>query len=203
MAEQLAFLAAESRLPEGLSYAADFISGALEHELIAGVRSLPLQPFQFGQFEGKRRVASFGWRYDYTMRCLLPSEPFPTWLSSLIEQIEAFGGHGTRIAQVLCTEYETGTGIGWHRDKPQFDRIFGVSLASSCRLRFRRSIGRGWERCTLDAAPRSIYAMEGMARHDWEHSIPPVEAPRYSITLRTLKASPTKLSTGQPDRSDS
>jgi hypothetical protein len=32
--------------------------------------SLPLAPFQFGAFEGKRRVASFGLRYDYGVRRL-------------------------------------------------------------------------------------------------------------------------------------
>ncbi|MEI9804629.1 MAG: hypothetical protein WDN48_09455 [Pseudolabrys sp.] len=48
LAEQLALFAHDSALPEGLGYAPDFISGSFERELIAGVRSLPLQPFQFG-----------------------------------------------------------------------------------------------------------------------------------------------------------
>ena len=39
---------------------------------------------------------------------------------------------------------------------------------------------------TLNAAPRSLYMMSGESRHVWEHSIPAVEAPRYSITFRTL-----------------
>jgi hypothetical protein len=28
--------------------------------------------------------------------------------------------------------------------------------------------------------------MTGASRHIWEHSIPPVEASRYSITFRTM-----------------
>jgi hypothetical protein len=36
-----------------------------------------LQPFQFGAFEGKRRVASFGWRYDYSQQKLQQAEALP------------------------------------------------------------------------------------------------------------------------------
>jgi alkylated DNA repair dioxygenase AlkB len=88
---------------------------------------------------------------------------------------------------VLCTEYDVGVGIGWHRDKPHFDRIFGLSLGSACKFRFRRPAGKSWERFTMDAEPRSLYMMSGASRHIWEHSIPAVESPRYSITFRTMQ----------------
>jgi alkylated DNA repair dioxygenase AlkB len=154
-----------------------------------------LQPFQFGQYEGKRRVASFGFSYDYTLRRLQDAEPIPEWLVPIVEQVEAFGGPSTRVRQILCTEYDTGVGIGWHRDKPHFERVFGLSLGSACKFRFRRQIGEKWQRFTLDAEPRSLYMMSGASRQVWEHSIPGVEAPRYSITFRTMaeqKASPDK-----------
>jgi alkylated DNA repair dioxygenase AlkB len=48
-----------------------------------------------------------------------------------------------------------------------------------------RPIGEKWQRFTLDAAPRSLYLMSGASRLVWEHSIPAVETPRYSITFRT------------------
>ncbi|MCA6106301.1 alpha-ketoglutarate-dependent dioxygenase AlkB [Bradyrhizobium cenepequi] len=190
MTEQLALFAdnsSTSSAPEGLRYAADFISPEVEQELIARIAALPLQPFQFGQYQGKRRVASFGFRYDYTERRLRETDFIPDWLGPLIERIEAFGGSQTEIAQVLCTEYDTGVGIGWHRDKPQFERIFGLSLGSPCKFRFRRPAGDKWERFTLEAQPRSIYLLSGAARDVWEHSIPAVESPRYSITLRTMR----------------
>jgi alkylated DNA repair dioxygenase AlkB len=186
LSEQLALFADKSPAPEGLRYAADFISPAIERDLIARIAALPLTPFQFGQYEGKRRVASFGFRYDYTLRQLREADPIPEWLLSLIERVEECGGPQTTIQQVLCTEYDTGVGIGWHRDKPHFDRVFGLSLQSPCKLRFRRRAGEKWERFTLDAAPRSIYMMAGPARLFWEHSIPAVETPRYSITFRTM-----------------
>ncbi|MCP3414365.1 alpha-ketoglutarate-dependent dioxygenase AlkB [Bradyrhizobium brasilense] len=172
--------------PAGLRYAPDFISKATEGELIRHIRALPLAPFQFGQFEGKRRVASFGYRYDYGSRRLECTEPIPSWLSNIVAAIQSFGGASTEIGQILCTEYDRGVGIGWHRDKPHFDRIFGLSLGSPCKFRFRRRTENGWERFTLEAASRSLYLMAGDARQIWEHSIPPVEAPRYSITFRTM-----------------
>jgi alkylated DNA repair dioxygenase AlkB len=186
LAEQLQLFADKIADPTGLRYAPEFISPGTERDLIERIAALPLQPFQFGRFEGKRRVASFGFRYDYTLRRLQEADPIPLWLAPLIERVEAFGGPDTRIAQVLCTEYDTGVGIGWHRDRPHFDRIFGLSLGSPCKFRFRRTTADKWERFAFDAAPRSIYMMAGAARQDWEHSIPAVEAPRHSITFRTM-----------------
>jgi hypothetical protein len=62
VSEQLALFESASPEPQGLRYAADFVSPETEQKFISGIRELPLQPFQFGQFEGKRRVASFGFR---------------------------------------------------------------------------------------------------------------------------------------------
>jgi alkylated DNA repair dioxygenase AlkB len=186
LSDQLRLFADSAPGPDGLSYTDDFVSPAEEQDLIAHIGRLPLQPFQFGAFEGKRRVASFGFKYDYTLQRLHAAEPIPDWLGTLVAKVEAFGGAQTRIGQVLCTEYDVGVGIGWHRDKPQFDRIFGLSLGSSCRFRFRRAAGGKWQRFTLEAQPRSIYVMSGASRQIWEHSIPAVEAPRYSITFRTM-----------------
>jgi hypothetical protein len=77
LAEQLSLFADPSRTPEGLRYVAEFISPTTERDLIGHVAALPLQPFQFGQYEGKRRVASFGFRYDYTLRRLQEADPNP------------------------------------------------------------------------------------------------------------------------------
>jgi len=187
--------------PEGLRYVPQFISSEREQELIARIRTLPLQPFQFGQFEGKRRVASFGYRYDYSLRRLEQAAPIPSWLAGIIADVESFGGPSTVIGQVLCTEYEVGVGIGWHRDKPHFDRVFGLSLGSSCKFRFRKSNGPSWERFTLDAEQRSLYMISGASRRVWEHSIPAVEATRYSITFRSMVDATAGVSGPRPARS--
>jgi alkylated DNA repair dioxygenase AlkB len=185
---QLALFDDQAAGPAGLRYQPEFVSAADERELIAGIAALPLQPFQFGAFEGHRRVKSFGFRYDYTLQKLTPSEPIPEWLARTAHAVERFGElPAGSVRQVLCTEYDVGVGIGWHRDKPHFDKVFGISLGSACRFRFRRRKGDKWERFALQAEPRSIYLMDGEARQAWEHSIPPVEQQRYSITFRTMR----------------
>lgn len=65
MSEQFSLFNKVRPKPEGLRYAAEFVTPAIEQELILGIQTLPLQPFHFGEFEGKRRLASFGFRYDY------------------------------------------------------------------------------------------------------------------------------------------
>jgi alkylated DNA repair dioxygenase AlkB len=190
LSEQLSFFGNSVPEPKGLRYAPEFVSPEMEQKLISRIRDLPLQPFQFGQFEGKRRVASFDFRYDYDLRQLQEAEPIPSWLTEIVAKVETFGGPETHLRQVLCTEYSVGVGIGWHRDKPHFERIFGLSLGSACKFRFRRSAGKSWERFTLDAEPRSLYMMSGASRQIWEHSIPAVESPRYSITFRTMSDGP-------------
>jgi alkylated DNA repair dioxygenase AlkB len=193
VSEQLALFSDDASAPQGLRYQPSFITAQGEQELIAHIRALPLAPFQFGAFEGKRRVASFGWRYDYSQHKLEQAEDLPAWIAPLIVKVQAFAGPpANSIRQVLFTEYERGTGIGWHRDKPHFDQIFGLSLASACKFRFRRKTGPTWQRFTLEAEPRSLYMMAGESRSIWEHSIPPVDAARYSITFRTMAGETTR-----------
>jgi alkylated DNA repair dioxygenase AlkB len=186
---QLSLFNSDLMAPDGLRYQSDFINLEEETYLVERIRALPLTPFQFGAFEGNRRVVSFGWRYDYSHQQIEPADEMPDWLTPFVTRIEAFAKLPvSSVSQVLCTEYSKGVGIGWHRDKPHFDQIFGLSLASACKFWFRRKSGFTWQRFTLDARPRSIYAMAGESRHGWEHSIPPVAEARYSITFRTMAA---------------
>lgn len=173
--------------PQGLHYRPDFILADVERGLIARIQELPLAPFQFGQYEGKRRIASFGHRYDFTTQRLEGADPIPDWLVPVVAAVENADNLPTgSIGHVLVTEYEAGTGIGWHRDKKQFDKVFGLSLASACDFRFRKKNGSKWIRYTLHAEPRSLYTVTGESRHDWEHSIETVPGHRYSITFRTM-----------------
>jgi alkylated DNA repair dioxygenase AlkB len=43
---------------------------------------------------------------------------------------------------------------------------------------------------SLAAAPRSAYLLSGPSRTVWEHSIPPLDQLRYSVTFRNLAAKP-------------
>jgi alkylated DNA repair dioxygenase AlkB len=175
-------------LPEGLAYQPEFVSRQEEAELARRLEALPLAPFQFHGFEGNRRVVSFGWRYDFNDGGLKPAEPFPDWLQPLAARAEAFAGVAPGVVrQALLTEYAPGAGIGWHRDRPLFEDVVGVSLLSPCRLRLRLRQADGWKRAALTAEPRSAYLLRGPARREWEHSIPPLQALRYSITFRTFR----------------
>jgi len=174
--------------PEGFVYRPDFLSAAEEQELAVHLAALDFRPFQFHGFEGARRVVSFGWRYDFNQGGLKPAPPFPGWLAPFRDRAAAFAGvPEAEVAHALLTEYAPGAGIGWHRDRPQFEDVVGISLLAPCRLRFRLREGEGWRRAAADVAPRSAYLLRGPARRLWEHSIAPMATLRYSITFRTFR----------------
>jgi alkylated DNA repair dioxygenase AlkB len=177
-------------LPEGFVYRSEFVAAEEEAQIAARLQPLPFAPFQFHGFEGARRVVSFGWRYDFNEGGLKRAEPFPDWLSALAGRAAAFAGLPPEaFAHALITEYAPGAGIGWHRDRPQFEDVVGLSLLSPCRFRFRlRQPDGGWKRAAFTAAPRSAYLLRGAARRQWEHSIPPLQSLRYSITFRSFRA---------------
>ena len=95
--------------------------------------------------------------------------------------------------QALIIRYDPGAGIGWHRDRPVFEHVVGVSLRVPATLRFRRRTPSGFNRMAVPVAPRSIYHLSGEARHAWEHSIAELEVQRWSITFRSLSGKMRKI----------
>ncbi len=175
-------------LPEGFVYTEDFLTPYDEADLMAWLSTLPFEPFQFRGYEGKRRVLSFGWKYDFTRSHLLRADDMPTELLAARAKAAALAGLAPEdLQQCLLNEYRPGAPIGWHRDRPIFEKVVGVSLMSSATFRLRRRVGEGFRRAALELAPRSAYVIAGEARTAWEHSIPPVKAHRYSITFRNFR----------------
>jgi alkylated DNA repair dioxygenase AlkB len=174
-------------LPEGFAYRPDVVSIAEERRLVERIGHLPLKAFEFHGYTARRRTISFGWHYDFAGRALEPAEEIPSWLLPLREIAGGMAGllpH--QLPHVLILEYSPGATIGWHRDKAVFGDVIGVSLLQPCRFRLRRKAGDRWERAALTLEPRSAYLLRGPSRMEWEHSIPAVDALRYSITFRSL-----------------
>jgi alkylated DNA repair dioxygenase AlkB len=172
--------------PSGLSTRGDFVSAAEEAELLSHVATLPFKPFEYQGWLGKRETVSFGRRYDFNQARVEVAPPIPDFLLPLRERAARFAGlDAAAFEQALVIRYGVGAGLGWHRDRPQFERVFGLSLASDTVLRFRRRTTRGFERFALDAPARAAYLLSGDVRHEWEHSIAPVSQARFSITFRS------------------
>jgi alkylated DNA repair dioxygenase AlkB len=176
-------------MPAGFRYAPDAIGAAEETRLAGTLADLPFKEFEFRGFLGKRRVVSFGFRYDFNGGGLKTAEPMPPFLLALRKRAAAFAGLAPdRLQHALITEYRPGAAIGWHRDRPNYDDVIGISLLSPCTFRMRRKQAASWERAAMRLDRRSIYLLHGPSREEWEHSIPAMAELRYSITFRALRA---------------
>ena len=132
-------------------------------------------------------MVSFGWKYDFSTERMHRVDPIPQFLLHVRDcAAAALGGQARAFEQLLVTEYDPGAGIGWHKDKATFADVIGISLGSSCSLRLRKKTEDKWQRVSVTLEPRSAYLLTGAVRSEWEHSIPPVSAARYSLTFRSL-----------------
>jgi alkylated DNA repair dioxygenase AlkB len=179
----------EEERPEGLVYVPEFLTEGEERDLLVHIGGVAFAEIRMHGQVARRRTAHFGWMYGYESWQLEPGPPPPDFLLPLRARCaELLEEPPERLQEVLVSEYLPGATIGWHRDAPMFGpKVVGVSLGSACRMRFQR--GKGEERRTYaqELAPRSAYVLGGAARSVWQHSIPAVKAPRYSVTFRTLR----------------
>jgi DNA oxidative demethylase len=188
----------ETPLIAGLRYEQEVIGKDDEQLLIERLSKLGLTPFRFHGWIGNRKTESFGWRYDFDDASFAPADPIPNWLESLRTTAAEFAGVAPAdFVHVLLARYDPGAGIGWHRDRDLFDKVVGISLNTPAMLRFRQRIGSGFKRATLEVAPRSAYLLSGEARYEWEHSIVPGQALRFSITFRTLSDKGRRMAAAQ------
>jgi alkylated DNA repair dioxygenase AlkB len=161
----------------GFEYRPEFISGEEERALLAIIAGLPFAEAHYKEFTAKRRIVVF-------------ESGAPEFLHPLRERIAAWlGVPQAGFVHALVSEYRPGTGVGWHRDMPDFAIVAGVSLAAEARMRFRPYPPRkdgGRAALSLELEPRSAYVLRNNVRWHWQHSISPTRALRYSITFRTL-----------------
>ncbi|MGN6819633.1 MAG: alpha-ketoglutarate-dependent dioxygenase AlkB [Sphingomonas sp.] len=171
----------------GLGTRADFVSPAEEQTLIAASDAVDRTPFRFQQWTGKRLTHSFGWQYDFQSGALDRGAPLPDWLLPIRDRAAAVAGlEPDALVQALLIRYDEGAGIGWHRDRPIYEHVVGLSLGAPATMRFRRKQGDRWQRVNIPLEPRALYHLSGEVRHDWEHSIAPMDRARWSITFRSF-----------------
>jgi alkylated DNA repair protein (DNA oxidative demethylase) len=180
-------LFAEAPVVSGFTYEGDFLTRDEEAALISRIGEIDLKPFRFQGWLGRRLTATFGWRYDFEDASFGPAEPMPEWLLPLRDRAATFARlDPAELTQASVNRYDPGAGIGWHRDRPVFDQVVGISLGAPAVLRFRQRTPGGFRRASAPLAPRSAYLMNGEVRRDWEHSVPEQEAARWAIMFRNL-----------------
>ena len=180
--------------PDGFHYRSDFITKDEETRLAAEIGALQFSTFQMRGVAARRRVAFFGGSYDTDSA----PTPLPPFLIPLRQAVALWAGIDPEgFAMALINEYQPGAPIGWHRDAPQYGIVAGVSLLSSCRMKFRPYVraaqqATGQRRVATHQVflePRSVYLLTGDARDKWEHHIPAATSLRYSVTFRTVRRS--------------
>jgi alkylated DNA repair dioxygenase AlkB len=180
-------------LPQGFSYYPEFIDRNEEQQLIAAIQQIELHAMVFHQYTAKRKVASFGYDYNFSLGKLTKGIEIPEAFNWVVDRVaKQLSINRNQIAELLVTEYPVDAVINWHRDAPPFEIIAGLSLSADCTFKLRpydKSSRTKKSVISLPVKQRSLYTMQGPARSDWEHSTAPVTNVRYSITLRTLKFS--------------
>jgi alkylated DNA repair dioxygenase AlkB len=184
-------------LPPGMRYETEFLSRQEESHWIAFAQSLPLKEMNYRGYLAKRRVVSFGGKYDYRANKLNEGPPIPHELDPLREKVAAWIGIApAAFTHVLVAEYREGTPLGWHRDVPDFEDVAGVSLLSEAVMRFRPyppDAPKKADILKLTVQPRSIYLLHGPARWEWQHSVAATKQLRYSITFRTPRGASGRM----------
>ncbi len=185
----------EADRPGGFQYRENFITVEEEEHLASEIAHVEFSTFEMRGVVARRRVAFFGKSYDSGSNS---TPPIPPFLLPLGDRLAAWAERDPReFAMALINEYPPGAPIGWHRDAPQYDIVGGVSLLSSCRMKFRpyvrpsaRDGGGSRRKATheIQLERRSAYLMTGISRNAYEHHIPAVSTLRYSITFRTLRS---------------
>ena len=184
-------------VPSGFEYRPDFLTLEDERGILGLLTRIEFSKVEMRGAVARRRTAHYGWTYGYDARRSEPGEPIPDFLLPVRDRVAEWAGvRAEEFAEALITDYPEGAPIGWHRDAPMFGDVAGISLGAACRMKFRPYVSpaklqAGVTRRTtheIELAPRSAYLIRGIARREYEHSIPPVTGRRYSITFRTLAA---------------
>ncbi len=114
-------------LPAGFLYRPDFVGEDEERGLLDAISALTFAEVRMHGVVARRRVAHFGWRYGYESWRIGPGPPIPELLLPLRTRAAALLGVAPdALAEVLVTQYATGAGIGWHRDRAMYEDVVAI-----------------------------------------------------------------------------
>jgi hypothetical protein len=86
----------ENELPKGLLYDAAFLTQAEERTLLGALGKLSLEAARYKVFTARRRIASFGFGYDFGSNSLTPAPPLPAFLQELRHRVSMLSGVPSR-----------------------------------------------------------------------------------------------------------
>jgi alkylated DNA repair protein (DNA oxidative demethylase) len=128
--------------PNGLAYLPDLITSPEEERLLGRLAEDSYGEVRMHGQVARRTVRHYGMSYDFEAAEVAPGDSIPEWVSDLRRRCaELLDIADERLAECLLTRYPPGATIGWHRDAPMFGDVVGVSLGSTCLLRFQRGQG--------------------------------------------------------------
>jgi alkylated DNA repair dioxygenase AlkB len=169
-----------------LKIAYDAVTPAEEKDLIALIEASGLS-YPTYDAGNRRSSTSYGWKYDYSSDRFVPCPPMHQGFRRIAETAAAFAGvEPEDLAECLLNRYEPGAIIQSHLDKPVWDHVIGISLGTRVTMNFRRKVDGLYEYADAELPPRSMYLLADDARYVFEHSLPPMEGTRWSITFRTF-----------------
>jgi len=177
--------------PPGATLIAEAVRPADEARVIGAIEGLAAEwerpVLRPGLPAARREMLCFGWRYVTRGRQLEPALPPPPWLQQVRDQCLSHLPRGaSAFEQCIVTRYQVGAGIGWHVDAPVFGPIVAtLSLAGTARIDFRLGPPSS-SMLRIPLPPRSLLVLEGAARTEWRHRVPPVRELRYSISFRSV-----------------
>ncbi|MDZ8239996.1 MAG: alpha-ketoglutarate-dependent dioxygenase AlkB [Nostoc sp. ChiQUE01a] len=179
----------------GLKYISEYITENEHDKLLENIDQ------QTWMTNLKRRVQHYGYKYDYKKRSLDSSMylgHIPNWILNFAIRLDDDKFLQKVPDQIIINEYQPGQGISGHIDCPScFDKtIISLSFGSSCIMQFTNE--KTFEKIPILLYPRSLIVLEGAARYEWKHGIPPRKIDRYegkefirtrrvSMTFRNIK----------------
>jgi hypothetical protein len=129
-------------LPEGFTYEEGILSLDEERELVRQFADLPFKEFEYQGFLGKRRVVSFGWRYDFNTRELKKADDIPEFMLPLRAKVAGFTGLASDALQHMLVTECPGCRHRMAQGPPRIRRCHRNLSLSSLRLQAAPQNGR-------------------------------------------------------------